>query len=117
MFLNPDGNGNRQLGIYLLKLELYYTKPGFQKSPAFWIVFNNQDTAANQNLAIDWVIQHLVNCPADVIRDNTVNVNDLLAVINAWGSSPCNAADVGGDSLVNVQDLLSVINSWGACPQ
>ena len=88
MFLNPDGNGNRQLGIYLLKLELYYTKPGFQKSPAFWIVFNNQDTAANQNLAIDWVIQHLVNCPADVNRDNTVNVNDLLAVVNSWGACP-----------------------------
>lgn len=58
--------------------------------------------------------------PADVNCDGSVNVIDLLAVINGWGAcpappAPC-AADVapnGGDGTVNVLDLLFVINNWG----
>ena len=58
----------------------------------------------------------------DVDDNNVVNVGDLLAVINAWGScpGPC-SADVApingfcntGDGTVNVADLLVVINNWG----
>jgi hypothetical protein len=50
----------------------------------------------------------------DVNGDGIVNVNDLLAVINAWGPCPCCAADVNEDGVVNVNDLLLVINTWGA---
>jgi len=70
-----------------------------------------------------------VNCPADIapagppIGDGTVNVQDLLAVIGAWGAcvDPNNCpADIApaplGDDVVNVQDLLAVIGAWGACP-
>lgn len=57
-------------------------------------------------------------CLADITGDNAVNVQDLLAVLNAWG--PCLGidclADINNDNVVNVQDLLAVINSWGACP-
>ena len=53
--------------------------------------------------------------------DGDVDVNDLLAVINAWGvcSQPCppachaDIAPSNGDCEVNVDDLLLVINSWG----
>lgn len=62
-------------------------------------------------------------CPADVAPqpngDGIVNVNDLLAVINAWGPCPSPPAqcpaDVTNDNLVNVNDLLVVINAWGLC--
>jgi hypothetical protein len=65
-------------------------------------------------------------CRADTNSDGRVNVNDLLAVINAWGpcpvAGPC-SADVApgncngiGDGVVNVNDLLAVINGWGCCP-
>ena len=68
-------------------------------------------------------------CPADIAPvgapDGMVNVQDLLAVIGAWG--PCGdpnncAADIApsgppmGDGIANVQDLLAVIGAWGACP-
>lgn len=53
-------------------------------------------------------------CP-DVNSDGQVDVTDLLAVINAWGS-PDGPADVNNDGDVNVSDLLIVINAWGACP-
>ncbi len=52
---------------------------------------------------------------ADVNLDGAVDVEDLLAVILAWGtcppSAPC-AADVNGDGTVSVPDLLDVIVGW-----
>jgi hypothetical protein len=57
--------------------------------------------------------------PGDITGDGVVDVDDLLAVINAWGkcSAPpgkC-AADIApeeGDGVVDVDDLLVVINNW-----
>ncbi len=73
-----------------------------------------------------FIITIVKSCPADIAPsggNNTVDVGDLLAVINAWG--PCPAAPApcpaditppGGNGQVNVSDLLAVINAWGACP-
>ena len=55
-------------------------------------------------------------CLADLNTDQTVNVDDLLAVINAWGACANCAADINNDNTVNVDDLLAVINAWGPCP-
>jgi hypothetical protein len=58
-----------------------------------------------------------VNC------SGVVDIDDLLAVINAWGPCPAPpatcAADIappGGDGAVGVPDLLAIINAWGPCP-
>jgi hypothetical protein len=55
--------------------------------------------------------------PGDLTGDGQVNVDDLLAVIGAWGACPpppetCDA-DITGDGVVNVDDLLAVIGAWG----
>jgi hypothetical protein len=61
-------------------------------------------------------------CLADVNGDTNVNIDDLLAVVNGWGTNGAPgtvAGDVGpgcGDGAVNIDDLLVVINAWGACP-
>ena len=65
-------------------------------------------------------------CPADVNHSHAVNVDDLLAVITAWGACPippalcpADVAPIGppqGNGVVNVDDLLLVITHWGACP-
>jgi hypothetical protein len=52
----------------------------------------------------------------DANGDGSVNVDDLIAVILAWGScpappTPC-PADVTGDGVVNVDDLLLVLTHW-----
>jgi len=63
-----------------------------------------------------------VPCPADIIGNGVVNVDDLLAVINGWGACndprncPADIAPPRGNDTVNVDDLLAVINGWGACP-
>ena len=58
-------------------------------------------------------------CEADIAPpggDNSVNVSDLLLVINSWGPcpAPC-AADIDIDGTVGVEDLLAVIMNWGPC--
>lgn len=54
-------------------------------------------------------------CPADIIGNGVVDVDDLLLVINSWG--PCSncAADITANDVVDVDDLLAVINAWGPC--
>ena len=57
-------------------------------------------------------------CAADITGDQSVNVDDLLAIINNWGACPGCAADVspaGGNDIVDVDDLLMIINAWGTC--
>jgi hypothetical protein len=75
-------------------------------------------------LSFDIIIPEPILCVADIAPpggDGAVNVNDLLAVINAWGpcanpqSCPADIAPPGGDGAVNVNDLLAVINAWGPC--
>ena len=63
-------------------------------------------------------------CLGDVagVSPGFVDVNDLLAVLAAWGPCPgpcpphC-AEDVQGpDCSVDVNDLLLVLAQWGTCP-
>jgi DNA-binding beta-propeller fold protein YncE len=59
-------------------------------------------------------------CAPDVAPpggNGIVNVEDLVAVVLAWGECPipC-SADVDGSGTVDVQDLVVVILAWGPCP-
>jgi uncharacterized membrane protein len=71
------------------------------------------NTTTAQYEAVMWQAQEPM--PGDTTGDGFVSVNDLLAVINAWGTCPAPgscAADLNGDGIVNVDDLLIVINNW-----
>jgi hypothetical protein len=58
-----------------------------------------------------------IDCTGDVNDDGSVNVTDLLTVIDGWGAcgDTC-PADITGNGTVDVEDLLAVIGSWGDCP-
>jgi len=119
--LNPGGNGLIDPGVYLLKLELYYTVPGSIDSPAFWLVLRHLASSTEHDAASAWSQANLPNppCPADVTGNGVVNVDDLLAIINGWGIAPCSSADIApvgnANGIVNVDDQLAVINGWGPC--
>jgi hypothetical protein len=57
----------------------------------------------------------VIPCPADINSNGTVNIDDLLAVINAWGPCAGCPADINQNGVVNIDDLLAVINAWGQC--
>jgi hypothetical protein len=58
-------------------------------------------------------IHELLETVGDVNGDDVVDVQDLIAVIAAWG--PCGEecpADLNGDGVVDVLDLLIVLVNW-----
>ncbi len=63
-----------------------------------------------------------VPCPGDITPpggNGTVNIDDLVAVLNAFGSCPGCPEDItppGGNGVVNIDDLVAVLNAFGACP-
>jgi hypothetical protein len=58
----------------------------------------------------------VIPCPADITGNGATDIDDLLTVINAWGTSGGGgAADIDDNGTVNIDDLLAVINAWGPC--
>jgi hypothetical protein len=61
------------------------------------------------------------DCVADIDGNDSVDVNDLLAVITTWGACadpkncPADIVPPGGNDIVDVNDLLAVITTWGPC--
>ena len=56
-------------------------------------------------------------CTGDLDGSGSVDVNDVLALLVAWGDcpAPCEA-DLNDDGLVGVDDLLELLALWGDCP-
>ncbi|MEM7229167.1 MAG: hypothetical protein AAF432_10170 [Planctomycetota bacterium] len=88
-------------------------------------------TTGSGTLVIDLDTGNDIVCIEDCAPDNgdgtfgngTINIDDLLAVINAFGQtdSRCDIAPDNGDGtfgndIVNIDDLLAVINAFGPCP-
>ncbi|MDG2201821.1 MAG: S8 family serine peptidase [Phycisphaerales bacterium] len=64
---------------------------------------------------VNWVpVPEENTCPADVVPDGLVDVQDLLKVIAEWGGSGPEG-DANDDGMVDVVDLLSIISMWGPC--
>ena len=82
---------------------------------------NSDPLASNlfANTALDWLLAHrkpgILQCPGDVDGNARVDIQDLLAVLQAWGSGD-STADTNLDGTVDVIDLLAVAESWGDCP-
>jgi murein tripeptide amidase MpaA len=53
-------------------------------------------------------------CPGDVDGNGEVGVDDVLAVIGAFGTNDP-AGDLDGDGIVDVNDILLVIAAFGPC--
>jgi hypothetical protein len=64
----------------------------------------------------------LPECEGDADNSGTVDVDDLIAVVLAWGTCadcancpPDVAPFPVGNCMVNVDDLIAVILNWGPC--
>jgi hypothetical protein len=53
-------------------------------------------------------------CAEDLDSDGLVNVNDLLAILSAFGSDGTGGGDVDGNGTVDVNDLLQLLSAFGS---
>ena len=55
-------------------------------------------------------------CSADLDGDGSVDIDDFLALLAAWG--PCDRCpeDLDGDGEVGITDFLELLAAWGPCP-
>ena len=98
---------NLSAGLHSLKVTVV--------DPTEWV---RDEQARNDEMkqTISWVINvEEDECPADLNADGFVGINDLLTVVEQWGSCSGCSADINNTGAVNVADLLIVIDSWGAC--
>ena len=54
------------------------------------------------------------DCPGDFDNSGSVDANDVLAMIGAWGTTDSDI-DLDGDGFIGVSDLLMLLKSWGGC--
>ncbi|MEM7229276.1 MAG: VCBS repeat-containing protein, partial [Planctomycetota bacterium] len=80
--------------------------------------FGSIDVLINMSEAVP------LSCPADCAPlggNGTVNVDDLITVINNFGQAgqcdvtPANPDGTFGNGIINVDDLIAVINAFGDC--
>jgi len=64
-------------------------------------------------LSLSVVIEPPSGVAGDVTGDGSVDVEDLLAVLEAYGRCPCCPADLNESGIIDVDDLLTVIGGWG----
>ena len=105
---------------------LWHQGSGGNNAHAFRIAAGSW-SAADGDMAFE-LVATAAPCPANIVTIGAsatqVDVDDLLAVISAWGacpappaSCPANIVTTGASATqVDVDDLLAVISGWGPCP-
>ena len=82
-------------------------------NPELFFIFQQWDLRADN---IGLIEGEPAGCPEDVDGSGIVDTDDLLAVINGWGTDgSANNSDVNDDGVVDSDDILAVINAWGIC--
>ena len=56
------------------------------------------------------------DCEGDVVPDGIVDVQDINAILDNWGSTDV-ALDADGSGSVEVNDILLVLHRWGLCTE
>ncbi|NUQ52342.1 MAG: hypothetical protein HUU19_06545 [Phycisphaerales bacterium] len=101
-------------GIYLLELELW-SSAGIQTSEPYWLVFNQNDSQANQDAAFAWVEDNYLGggCVADFNHDGFVNGDDYDAFASVFDIADP-AADINHDGFVNGDDYDMFASAFDA---
>jgi polyhydroxybutyrate depolymerase len=77
-------------------------------------------TAAGKAAVFSYMLDHSKSmenaCPADVTGDLTVDVHDLMLLLQQWGSGGEAASDIDASGQVDVDDLSHLLVAWGPCP-
>ena len=114
----PEVSGGWYAVSYLLD-----SITGFDPTAVMLVRFSTSDGSSSGSVveaAVDAVMLSRPDCedpdpcPGDFDGNGQVDINDVLAVIGAFGSG--DGGDVDGDGDTDVDDLLGVVANFGPCP-
>ena len=71
-------------------------------------VTDESDTANNCSVAVSVTVTAPPEVSADVNEDGTVDVQDLMSIVQQYGQTGTTTADVNDDGVVNIDDLILV---------
>ena len=91
-------------------LRTLYGHTGFVNSVSFSPEGKTLASAGSDRKILLWSVGW---APADLNRDDTVNIQDLVIVAGAIGHIGENEADVNGDGIVDIRDLVIVAGAFG----
>ena len=107
--VNQSGTVGLAAGLHKLRIEF------FERGGGAGLILRYAGGGLSQQVVAPSALFRTI--PADIDESGSIDVDDLLNVINSWGACPAPiaacAGDVNGDGNVDVDDLLMVINSWG----
>lgn len=113
LIMDADYDGSQELYIgtslgWILRYEMQDEAKGTGAAEWNQIFGNPRNTNCYEAPAED--------CPADVNADEVVNIDDVFAVLSAWG--PCDSCpeDIDESGAVDIDDLFAVLAEWGPCP-
>lgn len=82
----------------------------------FRIRIGSADQAQGEaTLSITCAPAPIDQCSGDLNDDGAVDVFDMLALLDAWGSCGKCPEDLTGSGVVDVFDLLELLEQWGSC--
>ncbi len=103
-----------ETGVYLMEMTLYSTASGIAESRPFWILFNQNESAATAAAAAAWVVSHKL-CPADFNGDGFLDFFDYDDYVTCFETGACGArstADFNGDGFVDFFDYDDFVSAF-----
>ncbi len=75
-------------------------------------IYRVDGASGSRVFSVGWLFPEQNGLPGDVDGNGVIDVNDILALIVAWG--PCEGCveDLNGDGFVNVNDIIELISNW-----
>jgi hypothetical protein len=78
--------------------------------PAFFAIIVEWETGVDN---ITMTMEEVEPIEGDLDGSGSVDVQDLLILLGAWGPCADCPADLNGDGVVNIMDLLALLANWG----
>jgi hypothetical protein len=78
----------------------------------FWYVGEYQKSSGWQT----YVGSAVITCVEDLNADGVININDLLGLLGAWGTSGNGAEIAAPYDIIDISDVLAVVGAMGNCP-